>query len=73
MGTNHVQGPETRRQGKLGHIWRGNARAVEKKVTSITQVKGHSAKAAKEASQFVVKSAKSGKAAMHKPDDLKKG
>lgn len=46
---------------------------VEKKVTTATQVKGHTAKATKEEPQFVVKSAKSGKTAVHKPDDLKKG
>ena len=45
---------------------------VEKKVTGPTRVKGHVAKATKEAPQFVVKSAKSGKTAVHKPDDLKK-
>lgn len=46
---------------------------VEKKVTSTTQVKGHTAKATKEQPQFVVKSAKSGKTAVHRPGDLKKG
>ncbi len=45
---------------------------VEKKVTRTTQVKGHTAKATKDDPQFVVKSAKSGKIAVHKPDDLKK-
>jgi hypothetical protein len=45
---------------------------VEKKVTGTTQIKGHTAKATKEDPQFVVKSAKSGKAAVHKPSDLKK-
>ena len=46
---------------------------VEKKVTSETKVKGHVAKATKEEPQFVVKSDKSGKEAVHKPDELKKG
>ena len=54
---------------------------VEKKVTGTTEVKGHTAKATKtgeplgstEEPQFLVKSAKSGKSAVHKPDDLKKG
>ena len=46
---------------------------VEKKVTGTTEVKGHTAKATKEGPQFVVKSAKSGKTAVHKPEDLKKG
>ena len=45
---------------------------VEKKVTSETKVKGHVAKASKEEPQFVVKSDKSGKEAVHKPDELKK-
>ena len=45
---------------------------VEKKVTGTTQVKGHTAKATKQEPQFVVKSAKSGKTAVHKPGDLKK-
>ena len=45
---------------------------VEKKVTSTTRVKSHVAKATKEEPQFVVKSAKSGKTAVHKPEDLKK-
>ena len=45
---------------------------MEKKVTSETQIKGHTAKATKEEPQFVVKSAKTGKEAVHKPDDLKK-
>lgn len=45
---------------------------VEKKVTSTTKVKGHVAKATKETPQFLVKSAKSGKEAVHKPEELKK-
>ena len=45
---------------------------VEKTVTSTTRVKGHTAKATKEDPQVLVKSAKSGKQAVHKPEDLKK-
>jgi hypothetical protein len=45
---------------------------VEKKVTETTHIKGHTARATKEEPQFVVKSDKSGKEAVHKPDDLKK-
>lgn len=45
---------------------------VEKIVTSTTKVKGRTAKATKEEPQVVVKSAKSGKQAVHKPDELKK-
>lgn len=45
---------------------------VEKVVTSTTKVKGHTAKATKEAPQVLVKSEKSGKKAVHKPDGLKK-
>lgn len=46
---------------------------VETVVTSTTKVKGHTAKATKDEPQVKVKSDKSGKAAVHKPDELKKG
>ena len=46
---------------------------VEKTVTSTTKIKGHTAKATKDEPQVVVKSAKSGKKAVHKPEELKKG
>ena len=45
---------------------------VEKIVTSETHVKGHTAKATKDEPQVVVKSDKSGKEAVHKPEQLKK-
>jgi hypothetical protein len=45
---------------------------VEKKITSDTKVEGHQARASKDDPQFVVKSEKSGKKAVHKPDALKK-
>ena len=45
---------------------------VEKVVTSATKVKGHTAKASKEHPEVQVKSAKSGKKAVHKPEELKK-
>ncbi len=45
---------------------------VEKVVTSTTKVKGHTAKATKDEPQVLVKSAKSGKEAVHKPEELKK-
>ncbi len=45
---------------------------VEKKLTSTTQIKGHTAKATKDDPQFLVKSDKSGKEAAHKPDELRK-
>ncbi len=45
---------------------------VEKIVTSTTKVKGHTAKATKDNPEVMVKSAKSGKHAVHKPDELKK-
>ncbi len=45
---------------------------IEKKVTSETHIKGHTAKPTKDDPQYVVKSAKSGKEAVHKPSDLKK-
>ena len=44
---------------------------VEKVVTSTTKVKGHTAKATREKPEVLVKSAKSGKAAVHKPEELK--
>lgn len=45
---------------------------VEKVVTSTTTVKGHVAKATKEHPEVLVKSDKSGKQAVHKPEALKK-
>ena len=45
---------------------------VEKKATGTTRVKGHVAKATKEEPQYVVKSDKSGKTAVHKPEELKR-
>jgi hypothetical protein len=45
---------------------------VEKRVTSKTRIKGHVAKASKDNPQYVVKSDKSGKKAVHKPTELKK-
>ncbi|MGI3902627.1 MAG: DUF2945 domain-containing protein [Janthinobacterium lividum] len=45
---------------------------VEKIVTSDTKVKSYTAKATKEEPQVLVKSDKSGKEAVHKPEQLKK-
>ena len=45
---------------------------VEKIVTDTTKVKGHTAKATKEHPEVLVKSDKSGKRAVHKPESLKK-
>ncbi len=45
---------------------------VEKIVTTDTKIKSHVAKATKEEPQVLVKSAKSGKEAVHKPEELKK-
>ncbi len=45
---------------------------VEQVVTSTTKVKGHTAKATKDHPQMMVKSSKSGKTAVHKPEELKK-
>ena len=45
---------------------------VEKIVTSATKVKGFTAKASKEHPEVMVKSGKSGKVAVHKPEELKK-
>ncbi len=46
--------------------------SVEKVVTSTTKIKSHVAKATKNAPQVLVKSDKSGKEAVHKPEELKK-
>ena len=46
---------------------------VEKVVTSTTKVKSHVAKATKEHPEVLVRSDKSGKEAVHKPEELKKG
>lgn len=45
---------------------------VVEKVTEETQIKGHKVKASKDEPQYEVKSDKSGKNAIHKPEDLKK-
>lgn len=45
---------------------------VVKKVTSETEISGHTAKASEDDPQFVVKSDKSGKKAVHKPEALDK-
>ncbi len=45
---------------------------VEKKVTGTTRVKAHVAKASKNDPEYLVKSDKSGKEAVHKPDALHK-
>ncbi len=45
---------------------------VKKKLTSKTQIKGHTAKATKDDPQYLVESDKSGKEAAHKPEELKK-
>lgn len=57
-------------------IWnssQGNVEGtVERRVTSPTKVKGHTAKASADQPQYLVKSAKTGKEAIHKPSSLKK-
>ena len=45
---------------------------VEKTVTSTTKIKGHTAKATKDHPQVLVHSDKSGKKAVHRPEELKK-
>ena len=45
---------------------------VVEKVTETAKVKGHTAKATKDEPQYKVKSDKSGKTAIHKPEELKK-
>jgi hypothetical protein len=46
---------------------------VEKIVTGTAKVKGHTAKASKASPQVLVKSDKTGKEAIHKPESLRKG
>lgn len=45
---------------------------VVKKQTSETHIKSHKVAATKDDPQYIVKSAKSGKEAAHKPDQIKK-
>ena len=45
---------------------------VVRKVTSTQKAGGHTAKASKEAPQYRVKSAKSGKEAIQRPEELRK-
>lgn len=45
---------------------------VEKKLTSRTHVKGHPVAASPDDPEYLVRSDKSGKAAAHKPDALRK-
>lgn len=45
---------------------------IEKKVTTETKIKGHVAKPTTENPEYLVKSDKSGKEAVHKPEELKK-
>lgn len=45
---------------------------VEKKQTSPTHIKKHKVAASKDDPQYIVKSAKSGKKAAHKPEELKR-
>ena len=46
---------------------------VTKKVTGTASVKGHTAKASSASPEYKVKSDKSGKEAIHKPSELRKG
>lgn len=46
---------------------------VVKKETGTTKAGGHTAKATKDDPQYRVKSDKSGKEAVHKPEELRKG
>ncbi len=45
---------------------------VVEKVTEDTTIKGHHAKASKDEPQYKVKSDKTGKTAIHKPEELEK-
>ena len=58
---------------KWGSSGGGTEGEVVKKETSTAKAGGHTAKATKDDPQYRVKSDKSGKEAVHKPDQLKKG
>ncbi len=45
---------------------------VERKLTSRSQVKGHTVAASKDDPEYLVKSDKSGKEAAHRPEELRK-
>jgi hypothetical protein len=45
---------------------------VERKVTSRTKIKGHTVAASDDNPEYIVKSAKSGKTAAHRPEELRK-
>lgn len=45
---------------------------VVRKQTSPTKIKGHEVRATKDEPQYIVESEKSGKRAVHKPDQLRK-
>lgn len=45
---------------------------VEKKITSETKIKGHTAKPTKDDPEYLVKSEKTGAKAAHKPKELRK-
>lgn len=45
---------------------------VEKKITTEIRIKGHTARPSKENPEFLVKSARTGAKAAHKPEELKK-
>ena len=45
---------------------------VERKLTSETKIKGHTAKATKDDPQYLVKSDKTGAEAAHRPEELEK-
>jgi hypothetical protein len=44
---------------------------IVRKQTSQTEIKGHTVAASKDDPQYIVKSAKSGKIAAHRPEELK--
>lgn len=45
---------------------------VEKKLTSTTKIKGHTAKASNDNPEYLVKSDKTGAKAAHKPEELRR-
>jgi hypothetical protein len=61
------QGDKVRSQTSQGET----TGTVEKVVTSTTKVRGHTAKATPEKPEVMVRSSKSGKIAVHRPEALK--
>src|SRR5947209_18210637 len=63
---------EPPRQGQVEHVARRDARPLRQEADEPTMIKGHKAAAPKNKPEYIVKSDKSGKTAVHKPTQLNK-